>query len=207
MIDFKFLGVNFSLSVGFLGLITLMLYIDKSGLMLPTLLATLAHEFGHLISLLIMRSKPKKIVLKVGTIGILGNFLLSKKGEIFLNLAGPILNLICFFIFFGLYQILGLLFFANFALINLILGIFNLLPVTGLDGGSAFFIFLCQKLNLKTANITCLITSIISIFLILVLGINVFYSTKTNPSLILLALYLILGLLMAKKQNNYCNIR
>lgn len=206
MLDFKFLGVNFSLSVGFLGTITLMLYIDKSGLMLPTLLSTLTHEFGHLLSLLVFNSKPKKVVLKVGSIGILGNFLLNKKGELFLYLAGPVLNFICFLLFLAVGQIFKTAFLMNFALINIVLCIFNLLPVMGLDGGSIIYLLICEKFKPSAVNIACLIISLITAALIFILGVNIFLTTKTNPTLILLALYLVLGLLMAKKQNNYCNI-
>ncbi|MBQ5765036.1 MAG: site-2 protease family protein [Clostridia bacterium] len=206
MLDFRLFGIRFSVSVGFLGLLCLMLYIDKSGLMLPTLLSTLFHEFGHLLSLLMLNLKPKGVVFKVGAISIIGSFALNTRGELFLNLAGPILNFLLFFIFFGCYLILGTAFTRDFALINLVLGVFNLLPVTGLDGGSIVSILLLKILKPLTANTVCIIISAITILLIFILGVNVFYTTKTNPSLILLSLYLVLGLLISKKQNSYCNI-
>ena len=206
MLDFRLFGIRFSVSVGFFGLLCLMLYIDKTGLMLPTLLSTLFHEFGHLLSLLMLNLKPKGVVFKVGAISIIGSFALNTRGELFLNLAGPILNFLLFFIFFGCYLILGTAFTRDFALINLVLGVFNLLPVTGLDGGSIVSILLLKILKPLTANTVCIIISAITILLIFILGVNVFYTTKTNPSLILLSLYLVLGLLISKKQNSYCNI-
>lgn len=206
MLDFRLFGIRFSVSVGFLGLLCLMLYIDKTGLMLPTLLSTLVHEFGHLLSLLMLNLKPKGVVFKVGAISIIGSFALNTRGELFLNLAGPILNLLLFFIFFGCYLILGTAFTRDFALINLVLGVFNLLPVTGLDGGSIVNILILKTLKPFTANTVCIIISSITILLIFILGVNIFYTTKTNPSLILLSLYLVLGILISKKQNSYCNI-
>ena len=39
MINFKIFDINFAVSVGFTGIICLMLYVDKVGLMFPTTLA------------------------------------------------------------------------------------------------------------------------------------------------------------------------
>ncbi len=206
MIHFNFLGIKFGVTVGFFGIICLMLYIDKSGLMLPTLLATIIHEFGHLLALLLLKHKPQKVILKVGAVLIVGNFNLTPLGELVLNLAGPFINLILFLIFWYTCHPYNIPFITNFALINLVLGVFNLLPVTGLDGGSILYLLLSKKLNHNTLNLTCLLTSLGTAVFILFFGVKVFINTKTNPSLILLGLYLILSILISKKQKNYCNI-
>lgn len=200
------MGIKFGVTVGFFGIICLMLYIDKSGLMLPTLLATLTHEFGHLLALLLLKHKPQKVILKVGAVLIVGNFNLTPLGELFLNLAGPFINLILFLTFWYACHPYNIPFITNFALINLVLGIFNLLPVTGLDGGSILYLLLSKKLNHNTLNLTCLLLSLSAAVFILFFGVKVFINTKTNPSLILLGLYLILSILISKKQKNYCNI-
>ena len=92
MIKFTIFGINLSVSVAFFGIYTLMIYIDKTGLMLPTTLATILHEAGHIIALSVFKSKPKSIVLKVGTVGVSGCFLLSNKKETLMLLAGPLLS-------------------------------------------------------------------------------------------------------------------
>lgn len=206
MIYFNFLGVKFGVTVGFFGIICLMLYIDKSGLMLPTLLSTIIHEFGHLLALLLLKFKPQKVILKVGAVSIVGRFNLTTLGELFLNFAGPFINLILFLFFWYVRRFLAPPFITNFALINLVLGIFNLLPVMGLDGGSILYLLLAKKLKHNALNLTCLLLSLSTAVFILFFGVNIFINTKTNPSLILLGLYLILSILISKKQKNYCNI-
>lgn len=204
MIKFNIFGINFLLSIGFFGVVTLMLYIDKTGLMLPTITAIVLHEVGHIIALSIFKSKPERVILRVGAVGISGRFLLTAKNEIIMLLAGPLVNVILFFAFFFFYFVFGNITILNFALVMLVMGIFNLLPIIGLDGGEILKIILGRYLSFSVANLLLIIVSLITIFLILALGFLVLADTKSNISLILMALYLFLGILLSKKQKNYC---
>ena len=51
MISVKFFGVEIKVSVGFFCALSFMLYVDKTGMMLLTLKATLFHELGHIIAI------------------------------------------------------------------------------------------------------------------------------------------------------------
>ena len=206
MICFNIFGINFSISVGFFGILTLMLYIDKTGLMLPTMLAIVLHEAGHIIALSLFKSKPERIILRVGTLRISGRFLLTKKKEIVMLLAGPLLNLFLFSALLCLYFILGNFYVLNFALVMLVVGGFNLLPIIGLDGGGIIEIIFNSFLKQKAVKLLSIFISFITIFSILVLGLFVFLDTKSNISLILMGIYLFLGILLSKKQKNYCKL-
>ena len=199
MIDFIIFGIKFRVSLGFLGLICLMLYIDKSGLILPVIFAVILHEAGHLLALLLLKCKPERVELKVGAVGILGKFPLKPKGEFIMFLSGSSVNIFCFSVLYIIYcfsknpQIL------NYSLVMLVVGVMNLLPVIGLDGGSLIKIFLSSFLKISTAKRITVVFSIVTSIAITVLGINIFLNTKTNPSLVLLGIYLFLKILILKK--------
>lgn len=200
MINFKFLKTKFSISVGFVGLICLMLYIDRSGLILPSFLASLIHETGHIFCLLIFKTHIEKISLKIGTAEIKGNFLIPRKSEIIMTFFGPFFNLLFFILTLFLYlhfKNIGLL---NFSLINLILGVFNLLPIFSLDGGTVLFLLLSSKMSASLSKKIYIIISFITLTSLFVLGLFVFFKTKTNPTLILLCVYLLFSILLSKNK-------
>lgn len=183
-----------------------MLYIDKSGLILPVILAVISHEMGHLLALLFYKCKPERIELKVGSVGIFGDFILSPKGEFVMFLCGSAVNLFLFSVFYIIYHFILDLQILNYSLVMLVVGVMNLLPVIGLDGGSLLFIFLSSFLKISTAKSVMFIFSLVTSVAIILLGISIFLNTKTNPSLVLLGIYLFLQILILKKQKNDCKI-
>lgn len=199
MIDFTVFGIKIRVSIGFAGLICLMLYIDKSGLILPVIFAVILHEFGHLLALLLLKCKPKRVELKVGAVGIFGDFLLKPKGEFIMFLSGSSVNIFCFSVLYIIYCFIENLQILNYSLVMLVVGVMNLLPVIGLDGGSLMKIFLSSFLKISTAKNITLAFSIVTSIAITVLGISIFLNTKTNPSLVLLGIYLLLQILILKK--------
>ena len=206
MISFVIFSIKFFVSIGFFGIVTLMLFIDKTGLMLPTVIAIISHETGHIIAMSFFKSKPESVTLKVGTVGISGRFFLNAKNEIIMLLAGSLFNIILFFMFFLLYLFLGRIIILNFALVMLVTGAFNILPVIGLDGGEILKIALGRYFKVSVVNVVLTGVSLITILFIISLGFFVLADTKSNISLILMALYLFLGILLSKKQKNYCKI-
>ncbi len=200
MITFSLFNIKFTVSVGFTGLICLMLYIDRSGLILPSITASLIHETGHIFWLFILKAPIEKISLKIGAAEIRGNFLISRKSEILMLFFGPFLNLMTFALTLLFYPYLKSISLLNFALINLILGILNLLPIFSLDGGTILFLLLGSKLSATVSKIICLIVTFIILFALFVLGILVFLKTKTNPTLILLCIYLLFSILLSKNK-------
>lgn len=199
MIDFTIFGIKFRVSIGFVGIICLMLYIDMSGFILPVILAVISHEMGHLLALLLLKCKPERVELKVGAVGIFGDFLLKPKGEFIMFLSGSLVNIFCFSVLYIIYVFLENLQILNYSLVMLVVGVMNLLPVIGLDGGSLMKIFLSLFLKISTAKNITLAFSIVTSIAITVLGISIFLSTKTNPSLVLLGIYLLLQILILKK--------
>ena len=206
MISIKIFGINFGVSVGFVGVLCLMLYVDRVGLMLPTMLAVTLHEFGHLMALLAFRERPQRVELRVGAVAIIGNFALTSKAQLIMLISGSTLNFILFALFYFLYFFCEAMYLLNFSLVMLIVGALNLLPIMGLDGGEILNIILSRFLKSKTANIITFVISVVTTLIIILLGVYVFTDTKSNISLIIFGVYLFLGILLSKKQKNDCNI-
>lgn len=206
MIKFKIFGMDLAVSVGFVGVICLMLYVDRVGLMLPTILAVTFHEIGHLISLLAFKSKPKRVELKIGAVAIIGNFVLTPKQQLIMLASGSLFNFLLFALFYCLYFFCRAMYLLNFSLVMLVVGILNLLPIMGLDGGDILNVILLKFLKPEIVSIVIFIISITNIFVIISLGFYVLNDTKTNISLIIFGIYLFLGILMSKKQKNDCKL-
>ncbi len=206
MIKFKIFGIDLAVSVGFVGVICLMLYVDRVGLMLPTMLAVTFHEIGHLISLLAFKSKPGRVELKIGAVAIVGNFVLTTKQQLIMLASGSLFNFLLFALFYCLYSFCRTMYWLNFSLVMLVVGALNLLPIMGLDGGDILNVILFKILNPKIASTVNFIISITNIFIIITFGFYVLKDTKTNISLIIFGIYLFLGILISKKQKNDCKI-
>lgn len=192
MVDFKLFGVKFSVSIGFLCLITFMLYVDKTGYMLPTLEAVLLHEAGHIFALMGLKEPPEKVVLRVGSIALCGRYNLSYKNTAVMLISGPLINFAAAFLYLLLYKFLEKEMFLIKGLIMLLVGGFNLLPVSGLDGGELAAFFLSKFLKSSTATRVQKGVSLVFCLFALLLGIFVFLRSKKNPSLILFAIYLLI---------------
>ena len=200
MIRFKIFGINFAVSVGFVGLICLMLYVDRVGLMLPTMLAITLHEAGHLIALLVFKSKPQSVELKVGAVAIVGNFTLSSNQRLIMLASGSGFNFLLFITFYFFYCFLKSSCLLNFSLVELVIGALNFLPVTGLDGGEILHLILLKFFKYKVVNAVAFVISLVTVFIIISFGFCVLTDTKSNISLIIFGIYLFSGILISKKK-------
>lgn len=117
---------------------TLLLIWDSTGVLRIGILCALLHEGGHVaVYLLLVRRLP---VLRASVTGIclsMRGLTLSPGRQLMLAAAGPATNLLLAALWLawmdgpGRYSYFGMWFAAT----NLLLGGFNLLPLSGLDGG------------------------------------------------------------------------
>ena len=91
------------------------------------LLSIACHELGHIVMLTLFGCKIMKFKMIAGTVGIEFEGHLAGAKSVIALLAGPVVNLIL--------SVMGLLFGNDvWFLINVILAVYNLLPIKGLDG-------------------------------------------------------------------------
>lgn len=130
MIDFSVRGVRINLMFGFFAVVAIA-SIGRSDCVMIALLCCCAHETGHLLAMLCFRQKPNAIVAYGGGIRIKAPLLrVSAWREAVIYLCGPIVNLLLYIVscVIGISE-------SSFALANLSLCLFNLLPAKNLDGG------------------------------------------------------------------------
>lgn len=190
---FKIFKTEIYVSFLFAAFILIMLLFDKTGLLIPTLFASLIHETGHLFAMWCLDCQPRKIRLIPASVQIVRSFCFKRNGEIKIAIMGPICNLVLFFVLF-----LNFLIFKNegvltFGILNLVIGVFNLLPVSGLDGGVILEGILEKKTDpYKAKSYVRLLTVFLS-FVFFVLGVYLWVSESLNISFFIVAVYLLLS--------------
>lgn len=175
-----------------------MIIFDKTGLIVPTLLAVFLHEAGHLFCMWAKGIPPKQIKLIPSSIQITASDFSSFKSDIAVSFCGPLCNLVLFIILyfnFYLYKNYNILIFS---LINLLIAFFNMLPLKGLDGGKILHSIVALKSNTEKADKVLSIVTFI--FSLLTVAFAVFLTVNNifNISLYITALYLLI-ISIAKK--------
>lgn len=193
---FNVFGVKVEITFWFVALITFIISLNAPSNVLVTVFSSILHETGHLLIMTSVGNKPQAIRFEITGMNIIRqpDLKISTKNEIFIALGGPLINLICFLIsvvILCIYENENIL---TFGCINLILMIFNLLPINKLDGGLALYYILSQKFDNLTCTKTLKITSVFFIALIYIWGIYAFVSSKYNISLIIIAIFLTLSM-------------
>ena len=139
--EFRLGQTRLTIRFGFVAILALSALLDPSGWGVLGLLAALLHELGHLFCCLLLKHPPKALELTCfGPALIPREGLPSKKQELLILLSGSGVNLLCAGLCLWAGQWLpGLAVFGGF---HLILGLLNLFPAQGLDGGKALRLLL-----------------------------------------------------------------
>lgn len=199
--QFNAWGMTVSIGFPFAAAVTLMLFYDASGTA-ACLSAALLHEAGHLICLKRCGETPRELRL-----GFAGMEIVRAKGqglsftqEALAALAGPAVNLFLFALLLtcGAWRQDARL--AEAALVNLSLALFNLLPVSALDGGRALYFCLCRRYSMRTARRAVAVLSTLCLLPCAFLGFFFLLRSGYNVSLLLAVGYLCF-LLVAERGN------
>jgi len=191
-VKFKLFGTEIYLSFLFMAFITAMLATDKTGFMLPTLFAVLMHEFGHLFIMWVLDCTPKRIKLIPASVQIVNSFSRGYKNDILIALSGPCVNLLLFSVLYYNYLCFKNEFTLYFALLNLLIGVFNLLPVKGLDGGTILFSLLCKFTDINRAVLIVKLITAIFALAVIITAVLLTIGGKLNASLYIIGIYLLI---------------
>jgi len=190
---FRFLGTEIYVSFLFIAVISFMLCIDKTGLCLPTLFAVLIHESGHLFAMWICECQPKSVRLVPTSIEITRGFSRKKYGETVIALLGPLANVALFLSLYINFRITKSDISLVWAVLNLVVALFNLLPVSGLDGGVVLENILEKRLQSKQkAEKVVKLTTLTIGFSVLILGAFSLICGELNISVIIVGIYIII---------------
>lgn len=167
-----------------------MLITDTEGIIIYGLISAAFHEFGHLLCMSIFGHRAK--VINFGFINadiVLSPF--EEKKLCLILLSGCFVNFLIATVFEMLFLAYNLEIFKIIVWQNIGLGVFNLLPISNLDGGQIFYMFLKRIFNESLAYKVFNIVSVIFIIPVLIAGFYVLMNSKYNFSLFLLSIYLI----------------
>ncbi len=180
----------------FLAFTALLISTDRSGMIIFMCIAVSLHEMAHLAAMYISGCTPNSITLIPGSVKItrkMGDF---PKKEAVISLSGPIASIAVFAVFFMLYSIFKAEWLLSFSAVNLILGVFNLLPAWGLDGGSSLYCLLVKFISITRAKMILNICTLSVAAVLGFIGWRILCASSGNFSLIILALYLLLSVLV-----------
>lgn len=127
------------LQIHFTGIavITLFLLLDRTGLGSLGLAVCAIHELGHLLAFLLLRRIPACLSLEWNGIRLEEpREGLTSQEWLFVLLSGSGINLLFFFLLTAFGRV------GVFAAMHLVVGLYNLLPLPGLDGGRLLSRFL-----------------------------------------------------------------
>ena len=152
MISFSFKNIKICFDFTFFAVFFIFMMLDTSGYGILALYASLIHEMGHLIMMLIVGCKPKSLLFYCAGIKITApeRVRLSFTTEFLVLVMGSAVNIVLFFICYFCSDKTSLKM-PVFAIINLLIGVFNLLPVNMFDGGRIFELMLSRFLLPDTA--------------------------------------------------------
>ncbi|MBR3836277.1 MAG: site-2 protease family protein [Clostridia bacterium] len=181
----RILKLKLSVDFWFVAVITLMLVLFPESKAVFCFIMCVLHEAGHLLAMLICGKRADEIQLGYFGMKIVADkrFLPPIKESI-IAFSGPLVNLILFPLFYTSGK-------ADYAVINLGLAFFNLLPVTMLDGGHIISAFFPDSKLHRKLSIVCALA-------LLVIGAFIGIYTKENFTIMIVALYLLTGIVCEK---------
>lgn len=187
---FKFLGTEIYVSFLFCAVFCFMLAIDRTGLIVPTFFAVFIHESGHLLAMWAADCQPRAIRLIPSSVQIIRGFSKKTHGEMAISLCGPLANIVLFGVLFINFLIFKSEQSLRFAALNLVIALFNLLPVTGLDGGAILTLIISKRTDVYKAERIVRIVTAGFAFVAFLIAVWLLVSGSFNVSIFIVAIYL-----------------
>lgn len=143
MIEFSIRGIKISIHFSFFAAAALLMLCRESDYAICGLYACLLHETGHLVAMYVLNQPIKRLVFYGAGIKIVQppmSIKLRMRDELLILSAGCAANFIIAAVSFILNN-------EVFAAVNMLIGIFNLLPLIFLDGGKIILTLLYYYLD------------------------------------------------------------
>lgn len=188
---FKIKNTDVRISFSIFAFILLALVLSDNHIFLYTFLTALIHETVHIIFIKIFGDDISQISFSIfgASIKRKESYQTNNFKEAVINLSAPIFN-----VFIGF---LLIIFDAHgvFSTINLVTGIFNLLPFYTFDGGRGLYYALLHFLSQRVSEIILTVTSIIITAGFSFLVVYIFLNYTSNLVLIIMNVYLIFSVI------------
>lgn len=193
MLEFRVGGVRCRVSLLFPALVTALLLCQPDGLAVTCLLASVIHEGGHLLAMLMLRVPPADCVL--GAFGLrirLGQHLAGYGRNIWIALAGPLANGVAaaILLWAGVPQT---------AAVHLLLAALNLLPGAVLDGGEVLRCCLCLVGWERATDAVLRLSTTLALLPMAAVSLWLFLRRDGNPTLLIISVYLVITAFFSHK--------
>ncbi|MCL2698239.1 MAG: site-2 protease family protein [Oscillospiraceae bacterium] len=195
MIEFTYKGkTKLAVDFTFFATIALFFYFDKSGFGILGICACVIHEAGHLMALFLKKQDFNSLIIYGGGIKIKHKKTLD--ASVCILAAGCLLNIAVFIVFYYVFPIN--MKFQIFAIMNLLIGVFNLLPIRYFDGGRLLEKALINALPADGVSLIMkkieIITALIGIFI----SIFTLFRSSFNFSFMIVMIYILFSDIMVK---------
>lgn len=185
--EFDIGSTHFSFSFGFFAVLCLYCLYDRTGAGIPVIAAVILHECGHIFALHIVNGRIPFMCFEPFGIRMVRSGLLTYQQEFWVYSGGVLANAAALLVtvpFFG---------WCKFALVNLGLLLFHLLPIGRLDGGQLLRIVLSR--HMKNLNHVETILRLVGMLVLTPMFAGAFYLLpQKNLTLLITACYLALTL-------------
>ncbi|MEG0895332.1 MAG: hypothetical protein RSE93_06410, partial [Oscillospiraceae bacterium] len=152
------------------------------------------HETGHIITLLILKIKASCISFEITGIKLINpQTVLSYNKELIILFSGSVINIILFSLFYPWSY--NNYFCGVFSVSNLLIGIFNLLPVTNFDGGKIIKNISLRFLPVKVSYFICRLIDFVVVLGLIILSVIKLMNGEKSISLYVITIYLFIALL------------
>lgn len=183
MIRFWRFGVCIQVSIFYLAVITIVSFLDQTGIAIWGFLSSLIHEMGHIAALYLVGGGVKLLSFELTGIRMTIKQSLSLWKEAVVLSAGCVVNFLCCI----LCMRFGLL---SGATVNLCIGAFNLLPSKALDGGRLLTLILNSFMSLEKADRFSFGFSVFTSAILIIFGLKIFF-VSYNPTLLATGIFLL----------------
>lgn len=202
MMKLNTFGIEIYLSFTVVALFSIFVLFDKSGNLICCFISAFCHEAGHIFTMCRLNLKPEKIKISLFDIKILdkNRNLCSYNANLAVVLSGSAANFLLFIIAVILFLFIKAEILLRFSAVNLFTGMFNLLPVSNLDGGQALYLLLIRRFSEKTTDRIIDFLTVLLILPTAVIGFIVLFRSKYNFSLLLISVYLLSALILRKSK-------
>ncbi len=191
---FKIKHTEFSLSFTFFGVFLIIMCIGELKICFFSLAAALFHEAVHIIFIIISGGNVSSVTLNgFGANIVRGERALPDFKEAIISYCAPFANLTAALLLYKYTQL--------FATVNLIMGIFNLLPYYDFDGGRGLYYILKHFMSTEKTNKILDVLSVSVTVLFTFSGVYIFFYHNKNVTLILLSIYMIIRFFIRLKPN------
>lgn len=156
------------------------------------LLSALFHECGHLSAMYFYRVSVKEISFNLGDVSInTDETVYGFRADVVVTLSGVAVNFLLALISGVVWLLFESSILLDFAVANLCIGFFNILPLSTLDGGNLLLILLQRHFSISTSEKILSVITAVFLAPLLIVGFLMLFAAKNNFSLLFAALYLI----------------